>query len=63
MRFHLRTLMIVMALGPPLIAFTWLKPEYAKMIAMCSAIWLAHGAFFFALAHGLNNMQRKKAKD
>jgi hypothetical protein len=38
MRYRLRTLLIVLAIGPPLLASVWLESEIWLTIASCSAI-------------------------
>jgi hypothetical protein len=38
MRYRLRTLMIFLALGPPLLASIWLESETWLTVAACSAI-------------------------
>ena len=41
MRYKLRTLMVALTLMPPVIAFAWLEPQHAGIIALISVIWIA----------------------
>ena len=42
MRFRLRTLMILLAIGPPVLAFTCLNMETVGIFAIIFALWFAY---------------------
>jgi hypothetical protein len=46
LRFRLRTLMILMAIGSPLLAYAWLGREWA-LLAICGVLFSGFFAFWY----------------
>jgi hypothetical protein len=53
LRYKLRTLLIVLALGPPVLAFLWVDFEIAKELAMPFLWLIVYAAISAALSIGL----------